>query len=493
MGTLPRTIQEAVQVCRNLKIRYLWVDALCIIQGNKEDFATEISRMGSIYASSVLTIAATAASDANAGFMKRRYPLYTDHCYVQDSNESTLFFANEPAHNHDDLEGCEMNSRGWVYQERTLSPRTIHFCKTTVIWECRQQQACQRCVVDCRTVRPVHGLGQKAMFDRIATEATRATTIPSDFQLTWDLIIATFSEKSFSYDSDRLSALAGLAHLMNRDHGYKSSYGLWLPFFRDQILWGCIQSSASLRPERKIMAGVPSWSWISTRGRVDMNAYRLDFTDYVVGTSMYHLEPAKYMAEITKLPPATGFSQLSVHDTSSGTPVTFRICGWMVHCKAVPYDSEWSLQSADEKLTPEGIELEEVSWRNWLNGHPDACSNMEDSYRWRFHPDDELVWSQRLAYMPVRHVSSLLRLAGKQQVNVQEHGLILAPVSPTGSVYKRVGVSSRFLKWERLDPAVRQAHNEAYESNNLPKIQKILTEHDTIVDKRNAKVEIEVG
>ena len=56
--TLPKTIQEAIYIARGLDIRYLWVDALCVIQGDEEDFAQEISCMGSFYAGSLDTIAA---------------------------------------------------------------------------------------------------------------------------------------------------------------------------------------------------------------------------------------------------------------------------------------------------------------------------------------------------------------------------------------------------------------------------------------------------
>ncbi|KAL7783080.1 heterokaryon incompatibility protein domain-containing protein [Trichoderma ceciliae] len=38
---LPQTVADAVQVCRDLQIRYLWVDALCIIQGDEDDWSEE--------------------------------------------------------------------------------------------------------------------------------------------------------------------------------------------------------------------------------------------------------------------------------------------------------------------------------------------------------------------------------------------------------------------------------------------------------------------
>ena len=48
--SLPRTIADAVIITRKMKLRYLWVDALCILQNSEEDLAHELSYMGELYA-----------------------------------------------------------------------------------------------------------------------------------------------------------------------------------------------------------------------------------------------------------------------------------------------------------------------------------------------------------------------------------------------------------------------------------------------------------
>ncbi|KAK3368563.1 heterokaryon incompatibility protein-domain-containing protein [Podospora didyma] len=69
---LPKTITDAVRVCRELQIPYLWVDSLCIIQGDKDDFAREGYQMDSIYSGSRLTIYAKAAASCKDGFLGRQ-------------------------------------------------------------------------------------------------------------------------------------------------------------------------------------------------------------------------------------------------------------------------------------------------------------------------------------------------------------------------------------------------------------------------------------
>lgn len=64
---LPRTIRDAVTVTRSLGIRYLWVDALCIIQDSQSDWRAEAPKMMNVYRNAYLTIAATVGDNADSG------------------------------------------------------------------------------------------------------------------------------------------------------------------------------------------------------------------------------------------------------------------------------------------------------------------------------------------------------------------------------------------------------------------------------------------
>lgn len=66
-GLLPRTIQDAILLCRKLRVRYLWVDAICLVQDDKEDLDRGVNVMDQIYEQSWLTIVAACGYNANAG------------------------------------------------------------------------------------------------------------------------------------------------------------------------------------------------------------------------------------------------------------------------------------------------------------------------------------------------------------------------------------------------------------------------------------------
>lgn len=133
---LPGTFQDAVIITRTLGIRFLWIDSLCIVQDNLEDWDREAKLMEDVFSSAYCTLA---ASDATAnGFLNRpRKPrrIITMSPSLE-SNGYPYYVAENIDDFHGDVEESELNQRGWVLQERALSPRTVHFTKNQTYWEC---------------------------------------------------------------------------------------------------------------------------------------------------------------------------------------------------------------------------------------------------------------------------------------------------------------------------------------------------------------------
>lgn len=64
-------IQDAVTVTRALSVRYLWIDALCIIQGDGQDWARESQVIGLVYSNAFVTICSLSSSSCLEGFLDR--------------------------------------------------------------------------------------------------------------------------------------------------------------------------------------------------------------------------------------------------------------------------------------------------------------------------------------------------------------------------------------------------------------------------------------
>ncbi|KAI9855924.1 MAG: hypothetical protein M1813_009358 [Trichoglossum hirsutum] len=149
---IPPTFKDTVEITRRLGIRYLWIDALCIIQDSPTDWAEESVKMAEIYSQSFLTIAADKCKDSfgscfNIASRAQDLGGETECTMVEvpktlqdGSTSSLLFWLLRDSFQSPDmgpLENSPLNERGWVFQERILSPRTVHFTATQLVWECR--------------------------------------------------------------------------------------------------------------------------------------------------------------------------------------------------------------------------------------------------------------------------------------------------------------------------------------------------------------------
>src|SRR3954452_14892826 len=64
---IPKTYIDAFEITRSLGVRYIWIDALCIIQDDPEDWQLESAKMCDIYRNAYYTIAASAAASNDHG------------------------------------------------------------------------------------------------------------------------------------------------------------------------------------------------------------------------------------------------------------------------------------------------------------------------------------------------------------------------------------------------------------------------------------------
>ena len=68
---LPRLFQQFFELARALQVRYAWIDSLCIIQDDQDDWVRESARMCDVYENSFVTVCATVAPDSRAGLWDR--------------------------------------------------------------------------------------------------------------------------------------------------------------------------------------------------------------------------------------------------------------------------------------------------------------------------------------------------------------------------------------------------------------------------------------
>lgn len=156
VSDLPKTFQDAVSITRDLGIQYLWIDSLCIIQDDENDWDMESKLMEQVFSSAYATIAASCASGTDAGFLKA----YTDRqCVTVETGSGARYYLCDAIDNFSlHVEQGELNKRGWVLQERALSRRTIYFTGTQSYWECGGGVRCETMTQMKKYVRYCVGL-----------------------------------------------------------------------------------------------------------------------------------------------------------------------------------------------------------------------------------------------------------------------------------------------------------------------------------------------
>ncbi|KAF3771222.1 HET-domain-containing protein, partial [Cryphonectria parasitica EP155] len=135
---LPQTLQDAVNACRKLKQRYIWIDSLCIFQDSEVDWRQEAAQMGLVYTHALCTIAAVCARDSSEGFFSRRNPRVRQPCSFPTKIKISTCRLFSRLHYHKIQPKQPLYSRAWVLQERVLSPRILKFGLEAVSWECSE-------------------------------------------------------------------------------------------------------------------------------------------------------------------------------------------------------------------------------------------------------------------------------------------------------------------------------------------------------------------
>lgn len=134
---VPQTLRDALHFACRLGIPYVWIDSLCIVQGDSKDSAREIAQMHNIYTNAYVTIAAAGASSSNQPLYRTRDPRSLHPCPILGRH----IIRNELGDFETNVEHSPLSKRGWVFQERLLSPRTLHFGPDMLYWECSLRSA----------------------------------------------------------------------------------------------------------------------------------------------------------------------------------------------------------------------------------------------------------------------------------------------------------------------------------------------------------------
>ncbi|KAM3067018.1 hypothetical protein ACMFMG_011800 [Clarireedia jacksonii] len=263
---LPKTFQDAIIISRNLGIRYLWIDSLCITQDDMDDWRQEASKMAQIYQCSTLCIAASSSSDDAGGLQDTFRPL--GHLgIVRSGSIARKVFVHRsvqelPSVYHDlynNLSGpfsrLPLLRRGWVLQERLLAPRFLQFAGHRGIFlECMYATVSE----DGYDTEA----GQSGSCEKISHFSALSEGSQERLSSRWHLLVSSFSGLELTQEDDVLPAISGLAHQHGEYRKCQYFAGLWEDSFILDLMWSSRNWEVVKRPKPKRWRA-PSWSWAS--------------------------------------------------------------------------------------------------------------------------------------------------------------------------------------------------------------------------------------
>ncbi|KAF7561378.1 hypothetical protein G7046_g2747 [Stylonectria norvegica] len=235
---LPKLLRDTVQIVRGLRFQYLWIDALCIMQDGRDssvasnDWLDQAGKMDDIFGNAVVTIAASECFDGNLSMIMPRSPLSQIPCQLTSC--TGLHYEIVPPctpycllHGFDNAR-YHLDTRAWVFQERILSPRTVHITRNFAHLECRSELRCEATAEpqSCHHSGAVSTADYQTVFSLFGPDGldSSATGPFLDF---WHELVRRYSRTNLSRKSDLLIALAGLGKKIGEKSRLTWSFGLW--------------------------------------------------------------------------------------------------------------------------------------------------------------------------------------------------------------------------------------------------------------------------
>lgn len=280
LGDLPKTFRQAIRVCKDLGIHYIWIDSLCILQDNLEDWNSEAALMRNVYSYAYCNIAASGAPNCDAGlnftrgsksitpFMVKANWRFSADSAPSDSESSERYLILPPNRAVFDLERGPLNQRAWVLQERFLSNRIVHFTASQVFWECYNQRASEVFPTGLPNGADVFSISSqhhdlKQLLYRPPEARTRRWK--RNVYVTWQGCVCAYTRCSLTVENDKLIAIAGIIQEVAEVSGLEFVCGLCKDFLIQDLLWRRLphvrpRSGASFPTVWR----APTWSWAYT-------------------------------------------------------------------------------------------------------------------------------------------------------------------------------------------------------------------------------------
>ena len=272
VSSLPHVFQDAIFVAVSLGIKFLWIDSLCIMQDedDRADWEIESQQMDKVYSHSFLNISATKSSNGSESLFytsSQGCQPFFDIDLIVDG-VSKRYVAIDCDVWADEIDKAPLNGRGWVFQERFLARRILHFGASQMGWECGELRALEMFPRGVPQATSLPFIQRGALYESsVALLGRSESSTDEAFIDTWQCMVTEYSRCRFSFEKDKLRAFVGIAKRITKNNADRYAAGM----LESTILYDLPWSRGEEVREASPMTGTlqtPSWSWASVTGEV---------------------------------------------------------------------------------------------------------------------------------------------------------------------------------------------------------------------------------
>ncbi|KAH8646785.1 heterokaryon incompatibility protein-domain-containing protein [Xylariales sp. PMI_506] len=251
-STIPNTVYDAIALCSRIAQKYLWVDAICLIQNDPVDVQRGIEVMDLIYEKAFLTIIAANGDSASSGLPGVVEGTRLSANIVTEVTDTAWLGVHTELEQH--LASSTYRTRAWTFQEESLSRRALCFADGKVFFRCQKTTYYEDCVDDVCERNPKN--------DALAPILRRAgqRTMPIE---DYGSILMLYTARVLTDQNDVLKAMAGIIRRFSEMMGCRFLEGLPTALFDNFILFH--RRHGHLRRR----TGFPSYSWTGWIGPID--------------------------------------------------------------------------------------------------------------------------------------------------------------------------------------------------------------------------------
>lgn len=297
---LAKTHREIVSLARALGIQYVWVDALCIIQGDAEDWERESKAMAEVYGNATLTVIAGRSAATKDGFIANdssRAQRRPNPCVLPVDGSIDAGVVAVGARRS--FSYGPVSGRGWCFQEKILSRRIVVFAEQQLGFHCMAQIVWENGSAKLNLWHPtfLQRPGSSTVNSSRIAKRPAHLNAQEEVLSDWYRILNQFSVCQLSNPHDVFAAIIAVAQRGSRLLNSRYLAGIWECDLVRGLLWRPAHHSPGLstmrapttRPklsrfttETGPVVRAPSWSWAAVEGPVAIPLGSIAFTPGLV-------------------------------------------------------------------------------------------------------------------------------------------------------------------------------------------------------------------